>query len=276
MKTCDLHTHSNFSDGTLSPEELIDTAINANLSAVALTDHNNLGGINRFLEYSQGKNIQAVAGVEFSTDYGKKELHLLGLFLKKEYFKQIDDALDGLRKRKEESNRIMIERLKNDGYDVDYNEIKEKCSGTVNRAHIGEALFKKGYVSSIKETFSTILSKSGKYYNSPKRLDVFETITLIRDTGAVPVLAHPFLDLKEEELKIFLDKAKKYGLIGMETVYSTYDDGTTLLAKKIVREYGLKESGGSDFHGERKPDISIGKGRGNLLIPYDFYLNLKC
>ncbi len=275
MKICDLHTHTNFSDGTFSPKELIDEAVKKGLSAIALTDHNNVGGIAEFLDAAKDTGVKAVAGIEFSTDYGETELHILGLFLKPEVISKVDEYAYTVRKRKEDSNRLMVERLKKAGYDVDYDQIASRCGGTMNRAHIGEELFKKGYTKSIKETFSTILSKSSPFYCPVKRLDVFETIEFIGSVGAVPVLAHPFLDLTADELRVFLKKAVPCGLVGMETVYSTYSQEQTGIAKAIALEFGLKESGGSDFHGYRKPDISLATGRGNLVIPYSFYESLN-
>ena len=275
MKICDLHTHTNFSDGTFSPSELIDEAVRKGLSAIALTDHNNVGGIAEFLSAAKGKDVKAVAGIEFSTDYGETELHMLGLFLKPSVISRVDEYASEVRKRKEDSNRLMVEKLRKAGYDVDYDKIEARCGGTMNRAHIGEELFRKGYTKSIQEAFSTVLAKKSPFYCPVKRLDVFETIEFVRSVGAVPVLAHPFLDLDVGELREFLKKAVPCGLIGMETVYTTFTCEQTGIAKSIALEFGLKQSGGSDFHGYRKPDISLATGRGNLVIPYSFYENLN-
>ncbi len=275
MKICDMHVHSCYSDGTFTPKQLVDHAIEVGLSAFALTDHNNLGGANEILEYAKGKDIEVVIGTEFSTDYDGTELHILGLFISPEHFDNVTAICDEVRKNKEESNKIMIRRLKDAGYDVDYDEIKKNCSGTMNRAHIGEALYKKGYTATVQEVFDTILSKKGRIYHSAKRLDAFETIGFINSIGAVSVLAHPFLDLTEDRLRKFLEKATKVGLQGMETVYTTYSEEQTVLAKQIAKEFNLKESGGSDFHGYRKPDVSLAIGRGNLIIPYSIYENLR-
>lgn len=275
MKTCDLHAHTAYSDGTFSPKELIDEAVKVGLSAIAVTDHNTIDAVEEFLFYADKNNIEGIAGVEFSTDYKETELHILALGIPKDKLQTVDEWAKTLRERKEDCNRKMIESLRLAGYDISYEEIRKTVKGTMNRAHIGYALYEKGYVSSVQEVFDTILSKEGKHYRAVKRLDVFETIRFIKSIGAIAVHAHPFLDLNEQELREFLVKAKECGLDGMETVYSTYDEETTLLAKKIAREFGLKESGGSDFHGFRKPHISLGKGMGKLIIPYEFWKNLK-
>lgn len=275
MKICDMHTHSNYSDGSFSPTELAQEAKRVGLSAIALTDHNNIGGIEEFLQECENQNIEGIIGTEFSTDYKNKELHILGLFIKKESLASVNSICEEVRKNKDESNRIMIKRLQEAGYDISYEEIRATCKGTMNRAHIGEVLYKKGYTKTVKEVFSTILSKKGNIYHAAKRLDVFKTIEFIKSIGATPVLAHPFLDLTEAELREFLPLAISHGLVGMETVYSTYSEEETLLARQIAKEFNLKESGGSDFHGSRKIDISLATGKGNLVVPYDFCENLR-
>ncbi|MBQ8725528.1 MAG: PHP domain-containing protein [Clostridia bacterium] len=275
MQICDMHVHSCFSDGSSTPAQLIEEGLSVGLSAIALTDHNNIGGAEEFLKASCGKDIKAVVGTEFSTDYGDKELHILGLFIQKEHFKKVTAYCERVILNKEKSNRVMIDRLKKAGYDIDYDEVKRNCQGTMNRAHIGAVLFKKGYTKTIEEVFDTILSKSGGIYESAKRLDAFETIKFIRSIGAVPVLAHPFLDLNESELRVFLAKATANGLIGMETEYTTYSPEQTFLARQIASEFGLKRSGGSDYHGCRKENVALATGRGNLAIPYSIYQDLR-
>ncbi len=275
MEYCDLHTHSHFSDGTYSPLELVDEAEALGLSAIVLCDHNTVDGIGEFLTAAKEKNVEAISGIEFSTDYGDVELHIVGMFIDPRHFEAVNAMVIELRRRKDESNITLINNLRADGYEIDYDEIKSGTRGIVNRAHIAAKLTEKGYTESIKAAFSTLLSKDSKYYVQPRRLDVFETIRFIKSIGAVAVLAHPFLNLSEEELRGFLPQAKEAGLDAMETLYSTYDDTTTALSVSIAEEYGLKESGGSDFHGARKPDISLGVGRGNLRVPSDFFEQLK-
>ena len=259
---CDLHTHSNFSDGTYTPAELIDEAVRLGLSAIALTDHNCISGLAEFKSAAEGKPINAVPGVEFSTDYGETELHIVALFIKEESYEKINALVDDLKKRKEKCNLELIERLNAGGYIIDLEKLHGESRGQINRAHIAHQLMMAGYVKSIEEAFDTLLSKNGKFYTQPKRLDVFEVIKFIKSIGAVSVLAHPFLNLSEPELREFLPKAKAAGLHAMETLYSKFDDETTALARKIASEYGIFESGGSDFHGWRKPGIELGTGRG--------------
>jgi predicted metal-dependent phosphoesterase TrpH len=272
--TCDLHTHSIYSDGTWTPEALIDGAIDAGLSAIALTDHNTVDGLPRFISAAQGKEIEIVTGTEFSVDYNGTELHILGLFITPDHFDEVTELMDIVHRRKEERNRELIAALRADGYDVDYDELASATpSGRINRAHVAGALVEKGYAESIKDAFYKFLVQSAGYYKFPKMFTAREIIDFIKSIGAVPVWAHPFLSLDEPEVIKFLSETE--GLCGMECYYSTYDEETTSKALQIADRFGLLPSGGSDFHGTRKPSISLGVGRGNLEVPYEWYLALK-
>ena len=275
-RTCDLHTHSTFSDGTLTPAELIALARETGVSAVALCDHNTVAGLPEFLAAAEGTPVEAVPGIEFSTDYHGTELHVLGLFLKPESYGPITDLLEGFRARKDRSNAELVEALGRAGYRLDYEAIKAGTpNGQVNRAHIAAALMEHGHVSSVKEAFKTLLAPEHGYYRPPERLNVFDAIRFIKSIGSVAVLAHPFLNLEEEELRRFLPEAKLAGLDGMETLCSSYSEEITALAASIADEFELKHSGGSDFHGSNKPDVRLGKGKGNLCIPLKILEELK-
>ena len=273
---CDLHTHSAYSDGTLMPAEIVAEAEKIGLGAVALTDHNTVAGLPELFRAAQGAGIEAVDGVELSTDYGEVELHLVGLFIREEHFDVINGLVAELDKRKDASNVALCQALRQAGYDVDLDEIKAKTpKGHINRAHIASELVEKGYVGSIVEAFETLLSKTYGFYKQPKRLDVFETIALLRQIGCVSVLAHPFQELDEPALRGFLVKAIPYGLDGMETEYAKYDEETVQRLKAIAKEFGLKESGGSDFHGDRRKGTDLGVGQGNLRVPKKFLDRLR-
>lgn len=275
MKICDLHTHSIYSDGTYTPNELIHSAIAIGLSAIALCDHNTIAGVDAFLKAAEGKNILAVPGIEFSTEYKGTELHILGLFIKPEHFDTVSKLVEEQDIRKEKSNIELVSALCEAGYTVDYTEIKEKTpKGHVNRAHIAEALTEKGYTSSVKEAFDTLLSPKNGYYNPPKRFSSLDIVSFIKSIGGVAVLAHPFLDLDENGLREFLTDAKPMGLDGMETNYSRFDKETTEKAIKIAKEFEILPSGGSDFHGTVKPDIALGTGTGDLVVPFEYCTNL--
>ena len=276
MKFCDLHTHSVYSDGTWTPAQLIGEAEKLGLSAIALTDHNTVAGLPDFLKAAEGKNVEAVPGIEFSTDYGDKDVHILGLFIRPEHYQPIADCLAEVQKRKDESNRALAEALTRAGYPLDYDQMKSKVpGGQLNRAHFAAELVRMGVAKDRKDAFSRLLKPECGYYQPPKRMTSFEAIDFIKSLGAVAVWAHPYLTLSREQVPVFLEEAVKHGLDAMETIYVTYDQETIRLARETAEYYGLKESGGSDFHGENKPEISLGWGKGDLRVPAELLEVLK-
>lgn len=267
-RCCDLHTHSVFSDGTYTPAQLLEEAQARGLEAIALTDHNTVAGLPDFLAAAQGKNVEAIPGVEFSTDYEGTELHILALYLKPEHFSHVTELMAQYHRRKEQSNIDLVEKLNQAGYQISYDKIKSSTpEGQVNRALIAAELTALGYTASVKDAFSKLLREKCGYYTPPQRFTPREMLGIIRDLGAVSILAHPYLNLNEEQLHTFLLQAKNWGLQGMEVHYSTYDQATTEAAVKMADAFGLLYSGGSDFHGKNKPDIQMEKGRGELFVP---------
>lgn len=264
---CDLHVHSTFSDGTLTPQELLRAACDAGLSSIALTDHNTVKGLPDFMEAAEDFPVEAVPGIEFSVDYLGTELHLLGLYLQPAHYAPITAMMEDFLRRKEQSNIDLVSKLNAAGFQLNYEQIKPKDAGYVNRAHIAAAMTEKGYTASIKEAFKRYLSPKHGYYVPPKRADVFETIRFIKSLGAVAVLAHPFLNLDEQALREFLPEAAQAGLDGMEVLYPLFDEQQSRTLAAMAAEFGLLPSGGSDFHGANKPHIQLGTGQGDLRVP---------
>jgi len=273
---CDLHTHSVYSDGTCTPAEILDLAERQGLRAVALCDHNTVDGLPDFLAAAESRGPEAVAAAEFSVNYGRKELHLLGMFFPRASFPVIAARMEEVNRWKAESNRALVASLRNAGFDLDYDELCARTpKGLFNRALVAKVMAEKGYVSSVKEGFDRYLDPQVGHYREPKRLTVWEGLELICSVGAVPVLAHPFLNLSPEELEVFLPQAKEQGLVGMECAYSLFDGDKEAAAKALADRFGLRYSGGSDFHGTVKPEISLGTGLGNLQVPYAWLEELK-
>ena len=271
---CDLHTHSVFSDGTYTPGELVAEAKRLNL-IIALTDHNTAAGLPEFMEAARAMGVTAVPGVEFSTEYNGKELHLLGLFVLPEHYAAVERLVKEQHVLKEISNMELVERLNQAGYLIDYAKVKRRNpNGNANRAHMAAELLEQGYVASVREAFDTVLCDDGGFYMPPSRLQLLEVIEELRRIGILPVLAHPLQELTETELRTLLPKAIDAGLVGMETMHASYTPEVICLAEKIAAEFHLLASGGSDFHGSVKPDISLGTGKGWLCIPSNIYLNL--
>ncbi len=264
---CDLHTHSYFSDGTWSPAQLIAEAERMGLAAIALTDHNTVAGLPEFLAAGQGSAVEAVPGCEFSTDYEGTELHILGLFIQPQHYETVTAVLEDAQREKARSNQKLVAALNAAGYALDYDKICAKSSGQINRAHIASALVEQGYFADKQAAFRGPLSAEHGFYQPPKRIGACDCIRFIKSMGAAAVLAHPFLSLEEAALRGFLPQAVAAGLDAMEVSYSKYSPETTARALAVADEFGLKYSGGSDFHGGNKPDIALGTGRGDLVVP---------
>lgn len=272
----DLHTHSHCSDGSLSPAQLLRAAEAAGVTAVALCDHNTVAGLPEFMEAAQGSAVEAIAGTEFSVDYQGKELHIVALFLPQESWTAVDARLAQLHRDKEASNRALVAALRDGGYDITYEAVLAIAGGGwVNRAHVAQVLTRRGYTASVQEAFATLLGRHGGFYVPPRLPDALDTIAFIKAQGAVAVLAHPLLSLDAAQLRGFLPLAKAAGLDAMETMYPRFDENATQTLRAMAEEYGLAESGGSDFHGAAKPEIRIGVGTGALAVPDATVENLR-
>jgi len=256
---CDLHTHSLASDGSLAPGALVPLARKAGLSAIALTDHNTLAGLPEFLASAAGTPVEAVPGIEFSTDWEDTELHIVALFLRAEHYGPINTVLAQARQRKVESNLALTEKLRKAGIPLSHDRVQARTDGIPNRAHFAAELTDMGITGSIKEAIHTLLSPKNGLYTPPVHPQAQEVIHLIRDLGAVSVLAHPFLNLKEPRLRQFLQETRN--LDAMETLYTDFTPELIQRARAIAAEFHLKESGGTDFHGANKPHILLGDTR---------------
>lgn len=268
--------HSIFSDGTYQPAEIIAEAKQIGLGAVALTDHNTVAGLPDFIHEAEQQGIAAVGGVELSTAHDNNEYHLLGLFIAPEHYQKVERLAKEFHVLKEISNIETIERLNDAGYMISYADVRKKNpTGNVNRAHMAAELLEKGYVESVSQAFKTLLYDGAGFYVPPTRLQLMDAIEFLRGINAVPVLAHPLQDADESTVRKFLPAAIEAGLLGLETRHSNFDGTQIETAEKIAADFNLLTSGGSDFHGKTKPDISLGTGRGDLAVPMEVYYRLR-
>lgn len=276
MNICDLHTHSVFSDGSFTPSEIIDSAVKTGLSAVALCDHDTVLGLPEFLNAAKDKDIEAVAGAEFSVGYEGKELHLVALFIPQDKFTEVTAFIAPALERKRKRNVELIAALNRAGYKIDYETVKNSVpNGNFNRTAVANELTRLGYTKSKDEAFDTLLSPGMGYYKETERISIFDMIDFINQIGAIPVLAHPLLNLNVDRLETLLPQASARGLVGMECYYSEYDADATKSALALAEKYGIVPSGGSDFHGSNKAHIKLGFGKGTLKVPYDVVSKLK-
>lgn len=275
-KRCDLHSHSTASDGTMTPSELVALAKKQGLSALALTDHNTTGGLKEFMEAGKNSSVITVPGCEFTTEWHKKEVHVVGLFFREEYWREVDDFLELVNIAKANSNAKLINSLAKAGYEISLEEVVELAGGeTFNRSHVARILVAKGYFESTPAVFDTVLKEGNGFYVPAKRITSTAAVRFIKNYGATAIIAHPLLNLTEEELREFLPEMIKGGLDAIETEYTEFTPEMKKTAVSLAEEFSLKQSGGSDYHGAAKPWIELGKGRGNLFVPFSFYENMK-
>lgn len=281
MKYIDLHVHSVCSDGTCTPEELVDLAVENDLVAFALTDHDTVEGVEAAMKAAEGRHIQVIPGVELSCEYTispsrKKEIHILGYNLDCNQ-PQLREALEKVAQERDDRNRKMCENLHRDGYPIDYESLVSRFGNTiVTRAHFARFLLEQGAIPSIDSAFKKILAQDGPYFVMRKYLTPERGIELIKKAGGLPVLAHPLLyKMSVSELRSLLTELKGYGLRGIEAMYSRNRGNDEAFVRKLANEYDLFITGGTDFHGSNKPDLEIGHGEGNLRVPVMLLENLK-
>ncbi len=277
MKTIDLHVHSNFSDGTCTPEEIVQLAIKNNLSAIALTDHDGIGGIEH-AAFTCAQNNDApllIPGIELSTDYEGHDIHIVGLFIDYHNEELIQKTSLFVERRKNR-NLEMVKNLQKAGIPITLEALMEGNPNTViTRAHFARFLVSHQIVKEAKEAFSIYLGNDTPYYVPRVMMKSVDGICLILKAGGIPVLAHPMhYKLEEGFLRKMILDFKDAGLVGIETRYSNHRPEDDIFTASLAAEYGLLPSGGSDFHGSNKPAISLGTGRGNLTVPYEYLEHL--
>ncbi len=275
-----MHTHTNRSDGTLSPEELTELAKKSDVSVFAVTDHDTISGCTAAVQHGEKIGVRVISGVELSVAYplsGNGHLHLLGLFVDPQN-EALNTALTKLSQARERRAEEILRKLAKINMSIDSEELKAIVNGgSTGRPHIVSLLLKKGFIRSAFQGYTQILGKGGTAYVSKEKLELEPAINLIHQAGGIAILAHPislmfanYPRLGEEILKF-----REMGLDGVEVYYSSHDHYFTKWLYDFCLKYNLQMSGGSDFHGSIKPDIELGRGRGNLRIPYQVFENLE-
>lgn len=274
MDTIDLHTHSTFSDGTFTPLQLVKYAEEKGLKAFALTDHDTTEGIKE--AKSIETNVEVISGVEISTRYDKKEIHVVGLYVN-ENDADLNKQLKYYREKRVTRNFEILEKLNSLGVDITIDDVKESCTGDViSRAHIAKALVSKGFVGSYTEAFDRYLGDNKCAYVPRETLNYEESMELITKAGGVPVLAHPLLyKMSDTNLENMMVKLRQKGLKAVEVYYSTHSNSDTQHVMAMANRVGLIYSGGSDFHGATKPKIDMGTGMGKLAVPYEILEKIR-
>lgn len=277
MSYIDLHVHSCASDGTMTPEEVVDCAAEAGLSAVALTDHDTTAGVSRALAAEKRRRDaglptpSVIPGTEISCSWnhdGKEtEIHILGLFLPPEnsgFQKFLDDMISA----RDARNHEILRRLAKDGIILTKEDLTEGQEDTViTRAHFASALIKKGCVSTAEQAFKRYLTSGGRYCPPKQTVEPKEAVSLILKAGGFPVLAHPMrYHLSWKEVETLTAELTEAGLQGLEVYYSSHTAEQSRKLRELCRRFRLLPTGGSDFHGAKKPAIHIGIGYGSLRV----------
>ncbi|MBQ2802619.1 MAG: Cof-type HAD-IIB family hydrolase [Lachnospiraceae bacterium] len=288
----DLHVHSNRSDGTLTPRELVDYACKKGLRTFALTDHDTIEGLEEAITYANQlrtgllplpKEITDIAsvpevipGIEFSTEYEGRDIHIVGLAINYQNPAFIDKLSEFVASRITR-NKKMCRLLQEAGIDITYDKLLEEFpDAVITRAHYAKYLFNHGYIQSMNEAFDRYVGDHCPCYVPREKVTPIQAVALILAVGGIPILAHPILyHMSDERLEQLVCKLKAAGLIGMEAIYSTYNTAEERQIRRLADKYHLLISGGSDFHGANKPKIDLGVGLGKLFVPDEIWENLK-
>lgn len=264
----DLHTHSTESDGTLTPQELMQLAADTGLSAIALTDHDTIGGLAKAKPIAESLGIELVPGIELSTDYNGTEVHMLGFYIddtNPDFLAKLQEFIQS----RDIRNEKMAFLLQKEGFDITLEALyKDYPESVITRAHFARYLVEHGFVKDRDTVFRKYLGDNCRCYVPREKITPFEAIDLIRLGGGLSFFAHPVLcHMNHDRLRFFVKSLKEAGLTGMEAIYSMNTPGDERNMKKLAAEFDLLISGGSDFHGENKPYLHLGTGKGNLKIP---------
>lgn len=288
MNIVDLHVHSTKSDGTLTPTELVNYAIKKGLSAFALTDHDTTEGIDEAIEAAdkhnqaiasgtiQGLPLEVIPGIEFSTEYMGKDIHILGLYINYHspaFKEKIQEFVDSRILR----NQKMCASLASDGIDITYEKLlEENPDAVITRSHYAKYLLTHGYTTSMKEAFERYIGDHCKHFIPREKITPMQAVDLINEVGGLAFLAHPTLyHMSDRILEGLIKELKEAGLAGIEAVYSTYTQGEEIQMRKFASKYNLLISGGSDFHGTVKPKLDLAVGYGKLFIPESILDTIK-
>ncbi len=265
----DLHTHTTASDGDYSPEKIIDIAISKGISTLAITDHDNINGVERAYDYAKGKNITFIPGIEVSARVPRGEMHILGLFIDFRD-KEFQDYLNYLQARRVERNERYVKLFNELGYHITIEDIKEISGGKIiAKPHFAKWLVNNGYFKDIDDAFDNCLNVPPISSIKKETYAPDDIIKHIRKNGGLAILAHPqSLKLSFSDLAKELKVLKSYGLDGMECYHSNQTPEEMYEFRKIAEELDLLISKGSDFHGPKiKSDIELGSGiNGNIII----------
>ncbi|UCG52727.1 MAG: PHP domain-containing protein [Candidatus Latescibacterota bacterium] len=264
----DLHMHSTFSDGLITPAKLVDMAVEEGLAAISLTDHDCLDGVNEMLAAGRKKNIEILTGVELSSEFKGRDLHILGYGVDPNH-PEFQDMLKRFRDTRHKRGLKIIEKLDKLGVSIDAEEVMAKSGkGSLGRPHIAAVLAERGYVSTPVQAFDRYIAEGGPAYVPKYKMTPSEAIKYIRMAGGLAFVAHPGIFLENiDEMYALLEE----GFDGVEVYHPKHSSEIEKELTMIAEDYGLLISGGSDYHGFTTRDLPIGA----LDIPYEILQKIK-
>lgn len=270
MNRIDLHVHSSFSDGTLSPEALVTLAEETGLAAFALTDHDTTKGLDAAIRASRGTPVTVIPGIEFSTRALHRDIHILG-YLMDYQDPGFQNILQSFLQERTLRNETMCRKLRNyTGFPIELDALKKRWPGAViTRAHMASWLAEEGYVKTRDIAFAKYLGDHAPCFVPKTETTPGDAIRLILQYNGIPVLAHPLLyTFSRSRLLTFCGELCQEGLMGLEVIYPLNRGSDEAFLRSIAQKHGLLITGGSDFHGANKPDLALGTGRkNNLQVP---------
>lgn len=282
-RTIDLHIHSTASDGSLDPLEILSLAKNTGLAAFALTDHDSISGVKKILAQRELLGpVQFLTGVEISAAPLKiisysGSFHILGYGFTVDH-PELNLALASQQTARKNRNPEIIQRLNALGLAITMEEVitASEENAQIGRPHIARLMVKKGFCPSIDDAFNRYLGKGKPAYVEKARIDASRAIALIRSAGGIPVLAHPGLidKMTPEGFDLLIFELKRMGLMGLEVLYPEHSLEQTRYFRELSKKNELLITGGSDFHGAINPEIQLGKGKGDLTVPYTLFERL--
>lgn len=272
----DLHTHSNESDGTYSPEQLVRAALDLGLEALSISDHDTFAGYDRAAPLARDAGLDLICGIELSTRLRERPgthgitVHLLGYFVDGRPDGSFRSWLGELQASRRDRNVRMAARLRELGIDITLDEVVALGRSQTGRPHFASVLLRKGYVPTIQEAFDEYLGEDGKAYVNRIEPELAEAVWRITLAGGVAAVAHParLRTGADGSIESLVGKMCDVGLMGIEVYHSDHGPEDELRFLELARRYGLAPTGGSDFHGENKPGVALGTGaNGSLMVP---------
>jgi predicted metal-dependent phosphoesterase TrpH len=274
----DLHSHTDRSDGTFTPEQLIAEAKRVGLRALAITDHDTFAGYDTARPHAEAAGLELICGIELSTRYQGHSVHLLGYFLNALPSEEFRKWLDYMLEMRRDRNRRLIAKLQSLGVNITLDEVETVGRTLTGRPHFARVLVDKGYAKDIQNAFDLYLDESARAFVQRQEVSMEEALERIRKCSGVPSLAHPVRVAKNnwEKLEGYAGDLAGSGLRAIEVYHSDHSPENVAFYKALAERHGLGMTGGSDFHGSVKPNIALGTGKqGNLHVPDDVLENLK-